>query len=222
MGFTNNDFNKKTKSSRKSYRESYDIGLGIKKMPVVKRHLFHLVKLSPWPIFLGLFLFFFLNGLIFFFNRIEWAFFIACLSFFVIIYIARQWLYDVEAEATLYGYHTLVVKRGLYKGFILFVVSEVMLFFGFFWAFFHAALSPSIVFNHMWPYENALVAINCLGFPLYNTLLLIISGITVTYAHNSAACGRHHEVLDGLYMTIFLGVLFIISQINEYFEIAYT
>jgi cytochrome c oxidase subunit 3 len=67
-----------------------------------------------------------------------------------------------------------------------------------------------------------LVAIDCLGFPLYNTLLLIISGITVTYAHNAAACGRHHEVLDGLYLTIFLGVLFIISQINEYFEIAYT
>ena len=48
-----------------------------------------------------------------------------------------------------------------------------------------------------------------------------MSGITVTYAHYSAACGRHSEVLDALYLTVFLGILFLISQINEYFEIAY-
>jgi len=142
-------------------------------------------------------------------------------SFFTIIYIARQWVYDVEIEATLYGYHTWVVKRGLYRGFILFVISEVMLFFGFFWAFFHSALSPSLVYDLFWPFDNAFIIIDCLGFPLYNTVLLIISGITVTYAHNAVACGKHSEVLDGLYMTIFLGILFIISQINEYFEIAY-
>jgi len=55
----------------------------------------------------------------------------------------------MENEAAVYGLHTLVVKRGLYKGFLLFVVSEIMLFFGFFRAFFHSALSPAFVYAYM-------------------------------------------------------------------------
>ena len=166
-------------------------------------------------------MFFFTSGLVFFMHRIFLGSFIFFIGFFCIVYIARNWFYDVEDEASLLGFHTLVVKKGLYKGFWLFVASEVMLFFGFFWAFFHSALSPSVVFSALWPYENAFVIINSLGFPLYNTILLIISGFTVTYAHYAAASMRHSEVLDGLYLTIFLGILFLISQINEYFEIAY-
>jgi cytochrome c oxidase subunit 3 len=60
-----------------------------------------------------------------------------------------------------------------------------------------------------------------LGLPLYNTILLIVSGITVTFAHYSIATSSHSNTLDGLYMTVFLGVLFLISQINEYYEISY-
>lgn len=96
-----------------------------------------------------------------------------------------------------------------------------MLFFGFFWAFFHSALSPSIVFAALWPFELAVISINCLGLPALNTILLIISGLTVTFAHVSIASTNHSNTLDALYMTIFLGVLFLISQINEYYEIAY-
>jgi len=154
-------------------------------------------------------------------HRIMYGLFIFFLAAISLVYVIRQWFYDIEDEASIHGYHTLIVKKGLYKGFILFVVSEVMLFFGFFWAFFHASLSPSIVYGLLWPYENAFVVINCFGFPAYNTILLIVSGITVTYAHFAAACGRHSEVLDALYITVFLGILFLISQINEYFEIAY-
>jgi cytochrome c oxidase subunit 3 len=96
-----------------------------------------------------------------------------------------------------------------------------MLFFGFFWAFFHSSLSPSFIFALVWPFKNAFAVVNFLGFPAYNTILLIVSGITVTYAHYSVACGRHSETLDALYLTVFLGILFLISQINEYFEISY-
>lgn len=60
-----------------------------------------------------------------------------------------------------------------------------------------------------------------MGFPAYNTALLIFSGLTVTYAHVAVASTRHAKALDALYITIFLGALFLISQINEYFEISY-
>jgi len=82
-------------------------------------------------------------------------------------------------------------------------------------------LGPSYIFALVWPYDNAFIVVNFLGFPAYNTILLIFSGITVTYAHHAVACGRHAEALDALYSTVFLGLLFLISQINEYFEIAY-
>jgi cytochrome c oxidase subunit 3 len=183
--------------------------------------LFHLVKPSPWPFFLGITLFFFVSSLAFFIHRIFFGLLIFFFSIISLIFFVRQWFYDVEDEASLYGYHTLVVKEGLLNGFYLFLVSEGMLFFGFFWAFFHSALSPSIIFGVLWPLPNAFVAINCLGFPFYNTIILLISGATVTYAHYAAACGNHSEVLDALYLTIFLGCLFLISQFNEYFEIGY-
>jgi len=65
-------------------------------------------------------------------HRIEMGLFVFLIGFFLVIYIARQWFFNVEDEATLFGYHTKVVKKGLYKGFVLFLVSEFMLFFGFF------------------------------------------------------------------------------------------
>jgi heme/copper-type cytochrome/quinol oxidase subunit 3 len=161
------------------------------------------------------------TGLVFSMHRIYYGNIILLGGFLLILYIARQWFYNVEDEATLFGHHTLVVKHGLYSGFILFLVSEFMLFFGFFWAFFHSAFSPSIVFALLWPFDKAFISINCLGLPGYNTLLLIFSGLTVTYAHVSIASSSHSNTLDALYMTISLGILFLVSQINEYYEIAY-
>jgi len=66
------------------------------------------------------------------------------IGFSVVVLVAFFWFRDIVEEASFVGYHTLVVKRGLVFGFLLFVVSEVMLFFGFFWAFFHSSLSPSV------------------------------------------------------------------------------
>jgi len=78
------------------------------------------------------FFFFFTTSLAFVVHRIKFGFFIFCFAILILVYIFRQWLFDIEDEASIYGYHTLVIKKGLYKGFILFVISEVMLFFGFF------------------------------------------------------------------------------------------
>jgi len=124
-------------------------------------------------------------------HRVFFGGYVSIFGFILTLYIARQWFYNVEDEASVFGFHTKVVKRGLYKGFVLFLVSEFMLFFGFFRAFFHSALSPSIVFASLWPFQEAFAAINCLGLPAYNTLLLIFSGITVTYAHVAIASTSH-------------------------------
>lgn len=94
-------------------------------------------------------------------------------------YCSFFWFSDIIDEATCGGYHTVAVRMGLRLGFLLFIVSEIMLFFGFFWAFFHSAFCPSIEVGSIFPPEG-IVVIPVFEFPLFNTFVLIVSGISVT------------------------------------------
>lgn len=142
------------------------------------------------------------------------------IGFSVVVLVAFFWFRDIVEEASFVGYHTLVVKRGLVFGFLLFVVSEVMLFFGFFWAFFHSSLSPSIEYATVWPCTG-IDPIRAYAFPLFNTMLLIISGFSVTWTHRATSLGLCSEVMDSLSVTIFLGFFFVFLQAMEYFEATY-
>src|ERR1700753_4097575 len=104
-----------------------------------RRHLFHLVNPSPWPFIVGLAVFLFVSGFAFFMHRISYGGFICLLGLFALSIASYNWFRDITEEASFVGDHTLVVRRGLVLGFLLFICSEVMLFFGFFWAFFHSS-----------------------------------------------------------------------------------
>lgn len=86
---------------------------------------------------------------------------------------------DVLKESTFNGMHTIVVRQGASLGFKLFLVSEIMVFFSFFWAFFHSALSPDLTIGELWP-PFEIDVINAFHFPLLNTLILLVSGFAVT------------------------------------------
>jgi len=92
-----------------------------------------------------------------------------------------------------------------------------MLFFGFFWAFFHGALSPAAEIGCIFPPEG-ISAIPATEIPLFNTFLLIVSGISLTWAHYSLSVNRMKNIIDGFLITIFLGLLFVLLQIFEYYE----
>jgi len=186
----------------------------------MKRHFFHLVNPSPWPFLVSLGLLLVTSGLAFYMHRVYFGGLVMFLGVFAVMLASFCWFRDVVEEASYVGYHTLVVKKGLIFGFLLFIVSEVMLFFGFFWAFFHSSLSPSVEFSTIWPCKG-IDPIKTGAFPLFNTALLIISGFSVTWAHRATSLGLCSEVMDSLCVTIFLGFFFVFLQAMEYFEATY-
>jgi heme/copper-type cytochrome/quinol oxidase subunit 3 len=186
-------------------------------MNLKQKHLFHIVERSPWPFFTALGAFLFTSGLGFYMHRINLGLFLFFLGFLVLLFCAFFWFNEIIEEATYQGMHTLVVRKGLKLGFWLFIASEIMLFFGFFWAFFHSALSPSEEFGLIWP-PVGINVIPTAGYPLFNTFLLIISGISVTWVHKGVCLGSFKEAIDGFFITIILGISFILLQMIEYYE----
>ncbi|MEZ5656118.1 MAG: cytochrome c oxidase subunit 3 [Sphingobium sp.] len=126
------------------------------------------------------------------------------------------WWSDVVREAHA-GDHTPVVQLHLRYGMILFIASEVMFFVGWFWAFFDFSLFPSALepIEGMFP-SKGLEVLNAFELPLLNTLILLCSGTTCTWAHHALIHGDREGLKKGLLATIALGILFSCIQAYEY------
>jgi hypothetical protein len=122
---------------------------------------------------------------------------------------------------TYLGNHTLAVQRGLNIGVALFIISEAMFFLAIFWTFFHSALSPAVELGAMWP-PLGIEAIDPFELPLLNTVILLSSGFTVTYAHHFLINGKRGKALYGLLYTIILAVIFTGLQGVEYSVSSFT
>ena len=128
------------------------------------------------------------------------------------------WFSKIVLEAKA-GDHTPVVQLHQRYGMILFIASEVMFFVGWFWAFFDFSLFPSeiakVVGGH-WPLKSMEAVMDPFDLPLLNTLILLCSGTTVTWAHHSLIHGDRDGLKKGLWITILLGLLFSSLQAYEY------
>jgi cytochrome c oxidase subunit 3 len=123
-------------------------------------------------------------------------------------------------EGALQGLHSSLVELGLRYGIILFIVSEVIFFSSFFWAFFHRSLAPTTELGAIWP-PVGVSPFNPLEVPLLNTIILLSSGIRVTWAHHALIAGNHLRATKGLFITISLGVYFTCLQVFEYYEASF-
>jgi len=182
-------------------------------------HPFHLVNYRPWPI-LGAF-----SAIITIIGIIKW-FHIFNNSLFMIgrfltLIIIYQWWRDITREGTFQGLHTYTVTIGLRWGIILFITSEVFFFISFFWRFFHRSLSPTIELGLIWP-PKGIETFNPIQIPLLNTLILLTSGLTVTWAHHSLIENNFPQTNQGLLFTVLLGIYFSILQGYEYIESSFT
>ena len=176
-------------------------------------HPYHLVNLSPWPYLLSISVFLLALGLVLWFHyKVLIVITISIISFLVLFIL---WIKDIVRESTFQGHHNSIVVNGLKLGFILFIVSEILFFFSFFWAFFHSSLSPSIEIGYDWP-PIGIHVLDPFSMPLLNTCILLSSAITVTWSHYSIIYYNKFNAILSLSITCLLGLIFTLFQAWEY------
>nr|ALO70523.1 cytochrome c oxidase subunit 3 [Diartiger fossulatus] len=181
----------------------------------MKNHPFHLVDYSPWPLISSVGTMILMIGLIKWFHFSQMN--LLLMGITIIIMIMVQWWRDITRESTFQGLHTLMVSIGMRWGMILFITSEVFFFISFFWGFFHSSLSPSMEIGLLWP-PKGINSFNPLEIPLLNTLILLTSGLSVTWAHHSLMENNFKQAFQGLLITVLLGFYFTLLQGYEYIE----
>nr|QBC73167.1 cytochrome c oxidase subunit III [Coccocrater sp. MNHN-IM-2013-41044] len=183
------------------------------------RNPFHLVEYSPWPLLGSMGALFLTSGLVAWMQDLGPNLLMAGLLIVVLTMI--QWWRDIIREGTMQGLHTTKVYKGLSLGMLLFISSEVLFFFAFFWAYFHSSLAPTLEIGSCWP-PSGIYPLNPFQVPLLNTAVLLASGVTVTWAHHSLLEKNHSETMQALTLTILLGVYFTYLQAGEYLEASFS
>ena len=180
------------------------------------RQPYHLVDPSPWPIVGAI------GGLMVFVGIILAAhysdYIIISIGGAVVIVTAFFWWRDVIRESRTPGLHSPVVRLGLRYGMMFFITSEVMFFVAFFWSFFNFALFPENIAglaHPIWP-PPGIHTPDPWHFAILMTMILLLSGCTITWAHHSLIENDHKGLLTGLGLTILLGVAFTATQLWEY------
>ncbi len=195
------------------------------------KHDYHLVNPSPWPLVGSLAaMTMAIGGVVWMkglFGLEKGTWWLFALGFAGVIYTFIGWWAEVIKEANA-GDHTPVVAIGLRYGMILFIASEVMFFVAWFWIFFEMAL-----FHHFrtasaiedvrmawaaWP-PKGIETVSAWHLPLVNTLTLLLSGTTVTWAHHALQTGDRKGARNGLILTVLLGIVFTAIQAFEYHHI---
>lgn len=176
-----------------------------------KNHPFHILEPSPWPLLCSLGAFLTVIGIVLYAHNHGPVSMLIGLS--LLIGTLVLWWRDVIRESK--TEHTSQVRQGFEYGMALFILSEIMFFVSFFWAFFDAALGPTEAMGKIWP-PKGIKTIDAFDLPYLNTLLLLFSGTTLTWAHYSLIEGKMADAKQKLLFTILAGMAFLVVQGFEY------
>lgn len=193
-----------------------------------KPHPYHLVRPSIWPLLSSFAAGLLAVGAVLFMHDISWQgihFGIkgTIIGFMAVLACMFFWWKDIVLESIKEKVHNSITEVGLRYGMALFIASEVMFFVAFFWAFFDVSLfvnEPQQFLRAeyakgVWPppqYEP----IPAFDLPMMMTMILLLSGCTVTWAHQAIVAGNQKSFIEGLGLTVILGVIFLGFQIYEY------
>nr|YP_011017948.1 cytochrome c oxidase subunit III [Anidiocerus bimaculatus]WQF69860.1 cytochrome c oxidase subunit III [Anidiocerus bimaculatus] len=181
----------------------------------MSNHPYHLVDVSPWPLMSSMGLMTLTSGLIFWFNNMNLI--VMNIGVFIILLTMLQWWRDIIRESTFQGKHTVKVMLMMKWGMIMFILSEIMFFSSFFWSFFHSSLSPNIEIGLQWP-PLGIKSFNPMNIPMLNTMILLSSGVSMTWSHNSMLIKNFSQAMKSMLITIMLGLYFSMLQLYEYIE----
>jgi len=188
-----------------------------------KNHDYHILQPSVLPFLGAVSGFTMLFGMVLWMHDITWI--MAAIGFVGVLYVMFAWWSEVVKESSI-GDHTPVVRLGLRYGFIMFIMSEVMFFSAWFWAFFKNALYPmgpeSPLVDGVWP-PAGIETFDPWHLPLINTLILLCSGAAATWAHHAIAHENNRkDMATGLIVAVLLGILFTVFQAYEYSHAAFS
>ena len=190
-----------------------------------KPHPYHLVRPNIWPLISAFAGGFFAMMMLMYFPGYRealqaggtnlpfpWGPLLGVVSIMICMFF---WWKDVIYESVVEKAHTKIAEIGLRFGMALFIASEVMFFVAFFWAFFSSSLFPSQAIGFVWPPKN-IHTIAAFDLPFLMTMILLLSGCTVTWAHHAILEGDNKNAVKALGVTVFLGLAFLCFQIYEY------
>ena len=185
-----------------------------------KPHPYHIVRPSIWPLAGSLAGGIFAMGMVLFMHGVEvlgmkpglWGPIVGVLSIILVMFF---WWKDVLYEAVTEKVHSEIAMIGMRYGMALFIASEVMFFVAFFWAFFAAAFYPTEAVGYVWP-PAGLHVIPPFDLPFLMTMILLLSGCTITWAHHAIVHGDNKDAAKALGITVFLGFFFLCFQVYEY------
>ena len=194
-------------------------------MSGAKNHEYHILPPDPWPIIGAFSSLIMAAGALMWMHKAQFGGYVFFAGLAAVLYTMFAWWSNVIREANA-GDHTPVVSLHLRYGMILFIASEVMFFVGWFWAWFDFSLFPAALsvadgavtvgeVAAAWP-PKGIEVIDPFHFPLLNTLILLCSGTTVTWAHHELIHGNRDGLKKGLWATVILGILFTSIQAYEY------
>jgi cytochrome c oxidase subunit 3 len=196
------------------------------------KHDYHLVDPSPWPLLGALSAFVMAVGAVLTMKSLSLAGlhvgpYVLGIGLLGVLYTMLSWWTDVAHEAGPGHNHTRVVQISHRYGMIMFIASEVMFFVAWFWAYFDASLYANDPMQYArsellgaWP-PKGIQTFDPWHLPLLNTLILLTSGTTVTWAHHALLEGDRKGLKQALWLTIILGVLFSVCQAYEYSHAAF-
>jgi heme/copper-type cytochrome/quinol oxidase subunit 3 len=182
---------------------------------MIKKIPFHIVKMRPWPLrtsfrVLGLLF----SSVLVFHKEISrfWLFF-----FFLILNLKVYFWWKKVIKESKEGFHNKFVLNKFYLGMLIMIISEVFFFFSFFWGFFHKCFFPREKIGSVWPpSELKGLVVDYVSIPLFKTVILLSSGLTITWAHHRLIKNKKQNFFFGLNFTVLLGVIFLFLQNFEY------
>ncbi len=198
-------------------------------MQHTKKHPYHIVSLSIWPVSVSFSLLLVAFSFVMLIHHYHYFIskVIVIIGVICLFYSLFNWWRDVIKEAMVEKRHTKEVQHGIRVGMVLFILSEIAFFAVFFSSFFYSKLFPVgiideiwVVKEGVWPY-GGIKTVDPWSIPFLNTLILLLSGTTVTWAHYAITENNQKDAVNALGYTILLGIFFTLMQIFEYIHIPF-